>query len=366
MTSMRKRFASLLSTLALCWCQLAQGGEGVAVVVAPVQERAIQRTLALTGTVTAARAARLSTAVGGLVADIDVDAGSVVEKGEVLLQLDPELAELQARSAGAQVEQARTALADARRRLEEARSLAPQRSIAESVVRDLAAEVAIDEAALHQAMADAAYREGVLARHWLRAPFNGVVSTKLTEQGEWVNPGQAVLELVGIDELRLDFPVAEDYLADIRPDAVVNFRLSAYPGHTYQGRVDTVVPVTDPGVRTFLLRVLPQQSDQRLVPGMSVSAWLKLDTGRRGLVVPRDAILRYPDGRVVVWTIENRPEGPVVRENPVSTGVTFDALVEIRDGLAAGTRVVIAGNEALLDGQQVIIDAPHAGGAGDV
>ncbi|MCP5190600.1 MAG: hypothetical protein H6988_09445 [Pseudomonadales bacterium] len=65
---------------------------------------------------------------------------------------------MQAESAAAQVEQARNALADARRRLEEARSLAPQRSIAESVRRDLA-EVSIDEAALHCAMADAAYRE---------------------------------------------------------------------------------------------------------------------------------------------------------------------------------------------------------------
>jgi RND family efflux transporter MFP subunit len=354
-----------LAALLYC-CSLAHGSEGAAVVVASVQEQGIQRSLRLTGTVTAARAAQLSTSASGLVASIDVDAGSVVQRGEVLLELDPELAQLQAESAAAQVEQARNALADARRRLEEARSLAPQRSIAESVVRDLAAEVSIDEAALHQAMADAAYRQGVLARHQLKAPFNGVVSAKLTELGEWVTPGQPVLELVGIDEVRLDFPVSEDYLADIRPAAAVTFSLNAYPGRVYQGRVGTVVPVTDPGVRTFLLRVLPEQGDQRLIPGMSVSASLQLDTGRRGLVVPRDAILRYPDGRVVVWTVETGAEGTVVRENPVTTGVAFESLIEISAGLGAGATVVVKGNEALQDGQRVIITDSRADGAGDV
>ena len=366
MISRRISWPSLPLAALLYCCSPAHGSEGAAVVVAPVQEQAIQRSLRLTGTVTAARAAQLSTSASGLVASIDVDAGSVVKQGDILLQLDPELAQLQAESAAAQVEQARNALADARRRLEEARSLAPQRSIAESVVRDLAAEVSIDEAALHQAMADAAYRQGVLARHELKAPFNGVVSAKLTELGEWVTPGQPVLGLVGIDDVRLDFPVSEDYLADIRPEAAVSFSLNAYPGRAYRGRVGTVVPVTDPGVRTFLLRVLPEQGDQRLVPGMSVSASLQLDTGRRGLVVPRDAILRYPDGRVVVWTVETGAEGAVVRENPVTTGIAFDSLIEISAGLNAGARVVVKGNEALQDGQRVSIIDRLVDGAGDV
>lgn len=366
MISKRISWSSLPLAVLLCCGPLAHGGEGASVVVAPLQEQAIQRSLRLTGTVTAARAAQLSASVSGLVASIGVDAGSVVQQGEVLLELDPELAQLQAESAAAQVEQARNALADARRRLEEARSLAPQRSIAESVVRDLAAEVSIDEAALRQAMADSAYSEGVLARHQLKAPFDGVVSAKFTELGEWVTPGQAVLELVGVDDVRLDFPVSEDYLADIRPAAAVNFSLNAYPGQVYRGSVATVVPVTDPGVRTFLLRVVPESRDQRLVPGMSVSASLQLDTGRRGLAVPRDAILRYPDGRVVVWTVETGAEGPVVRENPVTTGIAFESLVEISEGLGAGARVVVEGNEALQDGQRVNIEASHAGGVGGV
>lgn len=337
---------------------LAQDDKATPVGTIIAQEQDIQRVLNLTGTVTATQAARLSVATSGLVTTIHVDAGSKVQAGDLLLELDPELAQLQLDSAKAQVEQADTALKDARRRLEEAQRLIPQRSIAESVVRDIEAEVASDEAALHQAQADAGYREGILLRHQLRAPFAGVVSAKLTETGEWINPGQAVFELVAVDDVRLDFSVSEDYLADIQPDAPVSISLNSNPGQSYPGRVATVVPVTDPNARTFLLRVLAKNPGQFMLPGMSVRAVMKLATGRQGLVVPRDAIIRFPDGRVVVWVIDTGADGPTAREQPVSIGLAFDSLVEIREGLDAGAVVVTRGNEALQGGQPVSLAEP--------
>ena len=352
------RRLSLLSALALLVSLTggtAAGSEGTPVTVAVVQERAIERRLQLTGTATAVRSAQLSVATSGLVAGLFVDAGSRVAAGDLLLELDPELAELQLQSAEAGMAQARTALADARRRLEEARSLAPKQSLAETLVRDLAAEVAGDEAALQQAEADAAYRRGILARHRIKAPFDGVVSAKLTELGEWVNPGEAVVELVALEGARLDFRVAEDYLGDIEPGAPLSFSLTSNPEQRYEATVSTVVPVSDPGARTFLLRALAQTTGQRIIPGMSVRATMKLPTGRRGLVVPRDAVLRSPNGRVVVWTVETGDEGPVVREKLVRTGLAFDTLIEVRDGLASGARVVVQGNNALQDGQRVLL-----------
>ncbi len=352
-----QRWLLLLLCLCVPTALLANEDKAVPVAVAVAQESDIHRVLDLTGTVTAMRSARLSVATSGLVAELKVDSGSRVQSGELLLTLDPELAQLQLDSALAEVEQAATALADARRRLAEARKLIPQRSIAESAVRDIEAEVAGDEAALHRAEAQAGYRRGILQRHQLRAPFAGVVSTKLTELGEWIDPGQAVLELVALEDVRLDFPVSEDYLADIHPDAPLTFSLSANPDQAFSGKVDTIVPITDPGARTFLLRVLAENPDQRLLPGMSVQARLHLATGRSGVVVHRDAILRFPDGRVVVWTVNDG----VASENPVSAGLSFDSLVEIRQGLPAGATVVIEGNEALQNGQRVMIRTSRTG-----
>jgi len=331
-------------------------GRGVPVVVTTVRELPIQQQLQLSGTVTAERSARLSLATSGLVVTLAVDAGDRVAAGDVLLELDAELARLQWESAEAAAEQARRALDDARRRLEEARSLAPQQSIAETVVRDLAAEVAQDEAALQAAMAQAGYQQGVLHRHQLRAPFGGVISARHTELGEWVTPGEPVLELVAIDRLRIDLQVPEDHLGSVGEGDRVQFTLGANRQQPYVGRIAAVVPVTDPTARTFLLRVVPEKTVANMRPGMSVRADLSLDTSRTGLAVPRDAILRLADGRIVVWVVAQNDGHPVAAERFVRTGLSFEGLVEVSGDLAAGDEVVVRGNESLRNGQTLSVD----------
>ncbi|MDJ0877744.1 MAG: efflux RND transporter periplasmic adaptor subunit [Halieaceae bacterium] len=354
---MNARIPLALTALALCVLALPSTAQSrVPVSATEVTRREIFQTVPMTGTVTSERSARLSAATSGLVHALNVDAGYQVARGDVLLELDPELVQLQLQSAEAQVTQARSELADARRRLAEAEELVPKASIAESTVRDREAEVALDEATLQQALAEAGLQRALLARHQVRAPFDGVVSSKLTELGEWVNPGQAVFELVAIDTIRLDFSVSEDFLPAIAPGGRVGYTLNARPGETWDGEVATVVPVTDRNARTFMLRVRPAEQRPLLLPGMSVTATLKLPTGRDGLVVPRDALLRYPDGRTVVWTVGD----DIVSEHRVQTGLQFDGMVEIRDGIDAGDRVVVEGNEALRDGQAVEVRAPVA------
>jgi RND family efflux transporter MFP subunit len=305
--------------------------------------------------VTSPRSARLSTATAGLVTVLHIDEGSQVSADDILLELDPVLAQSQWQSTQASADVARLAAADSTRRLKEARVLIPQKSIAESAVRDLEAEVAQDSADFQRAKAEASYAKGILDRHQLRAPFNGVVSAKQTELGEWVTPGQPVLTLVATQGLRMDFPVAEDYLADVTLQTPASYNLGDGARDARPGIVTTVVPVTDPGARTFLLRIEPSETDSRMIPGMSARAHLTLATGRNGLTVPRDAILNYPDGRVVVWVVQSGADGPQVSETLVTTGVVFDGNVEILEGLSAGAQVVVQGNEALQNGQRVTI-----------
>ncbi|MEH6607974.1 MAG: efflux RND transporter periplasmic adaptor subunit [Halioglobus sp.] len=350
----------LTAVVALCVIGLsmklaAQQAQGVPVVVTTVAEQVILRQLHVTGSVTSARNSRLSAATSGQVKTLFVDEGSRVVAGDILLTLDPELAELELAAATARGQQGERALADARRRLQEARELAPLRSIAESVVRDLAAEVAEDESALSQYKAEAGLRAATLARHTVKAPFGGVVAAKLTELGEWVTPGQPVLVLVSTTELRLDFPVAEDYLPKLGDDTIVSYSYGQSGGVSRPGTIATMVPVSDPGDRTFLLRVQPDAEDQNLAPGMSVRARLRIPTGERGPAVPRDALLRYPDGRSVVWVAEKLDGAFIAREALVSPGLEFNGLVAISSGIQVGDRVVVRGNEALQPNQSVLV-----------
>jgi len=117
------------------------------------------------------------------------------------------------------------------------------------------------------------------------------------------------------------------------------------------------VPIKDPGARTFLLRVVANDdalaSSLAITPGMSASASLGLATGRIGTVVPRDSILRFPDGRISAWLIDDSDGVTIVHERTVRIGLEFDGVIEVTDGLAEGDLVVTRGNESLQENQAV-------------
>ena len=337
------------------------------VAVETVTTTTIVQQVNVSGSVTSPRTAVLSTAVAGLVSGIEVDEGYRVERGDPLLTLDSELAELAYERALAEVRQGETAVADARRRLADAERVGTSRGIAQTEIESLKAEVLSDGAALEATRAAAREQEAVLARHTLTAPFAGVISMRQTELGEWVNPGDGLLELVSTENLRFDFRVAQDYFSALSPETPVEVRLDAAPDSVLAGRIAAIVPVKNPGARTFLVRVVADDPDSEstlITPGMSVRGRLEIDSGRDGVVVSRDAIIRFPDGRQTVWIVDSTGERTTVEERLVETGLEFDGVVEVRAGLVEGDVVVNRGNETLQDGQAVTIVSPVLSEAG--
>lgn len=322
--------------------------------VAESAQRPVVNVVVVSGTVTSPQSAVLSPSVGGLIERMDVDAGDRVETGSIVVALDRELGNLALERARAEQTQARSALEDSRRRLREAEEMGPEKGIAETQIKSLRAEVARDDAALQAATAAARQQEAIVRRHDVRAPFAGVVSRRLAEVGEWVSPGDGLVELVATDRLRFDFRVPQSYFTSIRETTRVDLTLDALPDNVIPGRVQAIVPVKDPGARTFLLRVVTDPgSDLPVTPGMSARAAIRIDVGRDAVVVPRDALLLYPDGRRTVWVVDSGEAETTVHEQRVETGLEFDGFVEIQSGLEVGVRVVTRGNEALRDGQTV-------------
>ncbi|MEM6513632.1 MAG: efflux RND transporter periplasmic adaptor subunit [Pseudomonadota bacterium] len=325
--------------------------------VADVETHSVREQMTVTGTVSSPRSAVLSTAVAGLVVELQVDEGARVARGDLLLRLDSEIAELELERLRATVRQRQTDLDDARRRLAEADKVGPNGGIPQTLIDSLAAEVTVADAGLAGAVAEANVQRARVERHRLIAPFDGVITQRVTEVGEWVNPGNNLLALVATTNLRFDFRVAQRFFRDITLDTPVAVRLDAIDGSRMTASIDAIVPVSDPGSRTFLVRLVANDPAKRALaaPGMSVSADFSLQTGRDGLAVSRDALIRYADGRKTVWVVDDGDGRPVVRERIVQTGIEFDGLVEITRGVIVGERVVIEGNESLSDGQAVAI-----------
>ena len=325
------------------------------VVVSTAFTDTVIKQVPLTGTVTSARVAQLSSEVSGLVRQVNVEVGDRVETGAALLELDREIEQLTLAALQASTRQASAELADAKRRYEDAGVLRKQKSISENELRLLEAEVEVDGAMLKQQQAEERRQQARVERHTLRAPFSGVISGRQAETGEWIQPGDAVLTLVAVDSLRIEFRVPQEFFNRINPQSVLSVTLDALPERVFDASIDTVVPVSDSSSRTFLVHATLNASDVKMTPGMSVHGKLGLTTGREGVVVSRDAILRYPDGRVTVWVIDPGSDPPTVTEKRVTTGIGFDGQITIRDGIEAGDVIVVQGNEALQEGQQVRI-----------
>ena len=316
----------------------------------------------VTGTITPLRQALLSAEVAGLIQAIHADIGDRVEKGDSLLSLDPELSSIRRDAALAEVARVRETVADSRRRLAELQRLVGDDHVAETEVESLGSEVRERSAELEAAQVETERLNALLRRHQVEAPFSGTVSLREVDLGEWVEPGTALFELVDTDSLRADFRVPQRYYSRIRPQTEIRVKLDN--GDAFTTRVEHKVPVSRSGSRTFLLRtILDSTKDAhgqgpQLIPGMSASAVLQLKREQQGIAVPRDAVLRYPDGRITVWAAapgSRWDKVTAVNEQPVTTGLSFNGMIEIKTGVEAGQRVIVRGNESLQAGQKVTL-----------
>jgi RND family efflux transporter MFP subunit len=349
----RRIAAAVALALLLAAPARAQDG-GALVEVAPAEARAILNIVRVSGTVVAPRTSRLSTSLGGLVEEVSVDLGARVQPGDTLVALDDALARHDLTRARAAVAEAEAELADARQRVERAERLARTNNISRSELDTRQAEARRAAASVDRLQAEAAAARERLDQHTIEAPFDGVVTERVTEPGEWVDPGETLLVVSAVDRLYVDLAVSQTVFPELRDGAPIYLSFEALPGRSVPAEIEARVPVSDPTQRTFTLRVRPDVEEAlALTPGMSAQAEIELATGARDVAVPRGAIIRYPDGRTTVWTLDDSGERLRARERQVTLGRTFSGYVQITSGLEAGQRVVTRGNETLRPGQAV-------------
>ncbi|MCA1778669.1 MAG: efflux RND transporter periplasmic adaptor subunit [Xanthomonadaceae bacterium] len=318
----------------------------------PEQAAGMQR-VELTGSFTARRAAQVSPRLSGLIAEVAVDAGDAVEAGDVLVLLDDELARLALAQAEASVEQACAARDEAARLRDEGQRLIRDRFLPETELRARESALQVAEASLRVAEAERDTVTERLERHAITAPFAGVIARRLTEAGEWVETATAVVELVAVDALWLDVQVPQRLWPRLRAGAGVTVTVDALPGQTLPARIHARVPVSDPNARTFLLRLALDSEDADITSGMSARVRLEIAVGETQLMIPRDAVIRYPDGTTTVWVVDRETSPARARQVEIVVARTEGDEAVVAAGLEAGWPVVVRGNEVLVADQPV-------------
>lgn len=332
------------------------------VTVVTAVRAALESRLELTGTVTANRRSQLSPRTDGLIASMRVDAGARVKQGDVLMELDRELGELALERIRVELERARIQLADAERRVGEVRELVRGGSFPRSEAETLETTVRLSGADARRLEVLEKEQAAVIERHRLVAPYDGVISRKLADEGEWVQTGTPVVELVELAEPRLDLQAPQEVIPRLSGEVGVKVLLDAFPGRELDGSIGVTVPVKDEVSRTFLIRLNLEDPANLAAPGMSARAVLSFRGEDEVIQVPRDAVVRFPDGSAKVWTLVEDGGSPAAKANDVKIGTALNRTVEIIEGIEEGARVVVRGNEGLRDGQAVeVLPDPETG-----
>ena len=308
------------------------------------------------GTFVAVNGTEVTTEAGGVVREIDFEAGQPVSAGAVLVRLNTanEVATLDALEASA-----RLAGVQRDRWLQLAK---------DQLVSKDEAQQRTTAAATAQAQVEA--QRALIAQKTIRAPFSGVLGIRKINLGQFVAPGDPIVSLQQLDPIYLDFNLPEQQMGKVTEGTMVRATVDAMPGKVFEGRVTAVEPQVDASTRNFKAQATLPNPGNTLRPGTFAHIGFAVGGEREVVVIPQTAVSFNPYGNAVfVITKTPRKEGEkdmmgkpqtgdklVVQQRFVKTGETRGDLIAVTDGLKPGEQVVTSGLLKLRNDAEVTIN----------
>lgn len=392
----------------------AQPPQFAPVVVSPIVQREVASGKTFVGTILPVKKAIIGTAVDGRVIELLFEEGDRVQAGQPLARLLTDTINLELKAAEAELEYREQQLAELvngtrpedieraqakmlgakarltyfrsrRKRAEklyQAGSAVSEENRDEAVSAAIAAEEDFHEAKVAHDLAVAGAREEQIAqaraqvriqhavvdkltdqikKHTIISRFDGYVTIKQTELGQWVTKGDPVVEVVALDTVAVVAYVPEVQIPHVRVGTDVRVEIPALPDRVFTGRVALIIPDADARARTFPVKVRvdnpPQDNGPLLKAGMYARVTLSTGPTQNALLVPKDALV-LGGPQPIVFVVDIQPSGGnhgKVRAVPVDLGVTSGRLIQVTGVLSKGQKVVVRGNERLRPGQGVVV-----------
>ncbi|MEM7584185.1 MAG: efflux RND transporter periplasmic adaptor subunit [Acidobacteriota bacterium] len=306
----------------------------VAVSTVQTEAREVVDTASLPAELLPRRRAVLAAEVAGAVTRIHVEKGQRAAAGKVLVEVDTR--DLEQRLAEAEaVSRHRTVL------FQRAEKLLERRSITENQYLDALTERDVADAQLATARL-------MLEKARLVAPWSGTVAARHVEVGDYLAPGQAVIELLEVRGLKARAPVASSDVPYLRLGMEAQLRLDIYPDEIFRGTVALLAPELDAAARTLDIEVELDNSDGRLRPGMVARLEIPRRTYPSAVLAPLDAIVELEDAQVVYVALDERAE-----QRPIELGPVIGENIIVLSGLEAGEDLIVAGQQLVSPGQRV-------------
>jgi len=325
-----------LALLAACGgnSKSERGGMTPTVVVQSVGIHEFSASISAVGTAYAREQAALTAPVTERIETIAYADGAYVPKGAVLVRLavseeSASMAEAQARAQAARLQLDRL-------KTLQARGFATN------------ASVEAQSASYASARAQANEMQARITDRTITAPFAGVVGLRRLSPGAVIMAGTPVATISDIGEIKLDFSIAETQLASVRQGQKIQATSAAYPNRPFTGTISMIEPTIDPATRSLSVRARLPNADGALKPGMLLNVKIITST-HSSLAVPDTAIIAERE-KEYVFTLA--ADGTAQRTQ-VQTGVRDGPMVEIRQGLSQGAKVIVEGTIKVRDGGKV-------------
>ncbi len=338
---------TLLSFAALAACSPAPVSEPSPIRAARIEQVQPAQSAAVrdfVGRVEARLTVDLAFQVGGRLADFPVSEGEQIAEGT-------RVAALEAQDFERALREARVQLQQAQQNLDRQRTLHERGIASDAALEDAQTAYDLRAVALDNARQNRQYAE-------VDAPFDGLVSRRLVDNFTTVSPGQPVVRLQDVSELRVAIQVPESVLAlvDETEPEEMTARFPFLPDQNFDLEFRELVAEPDQASQTYtVLFALPNDIPANILPGMTANVRIVTEPNalneNPGVRVPVTALAAAPDGGFQVWVF-NPAEG-LVNARRVAVGPVNGESVLVEEGLEAGEQIVTAGVTALHEGMAV-------------
>ncbi len=318
--------------------QASGGGGAIKVETAAVRTATVSDEVNAVGTLRSNESVIVRPEIAGRIAAIHFDEGEPIERGEPLVSLEESTHQAEFADAQASLNLAERTFRRLDSLFENGSVTARERDEARARLQRARAAVQLSRARLDKTDVD--------------APFSGDLGLRRVSPGDYVTPGQDMVNLEDIDPVKVDFRIPERFLSSLSVGQSIRVGVDAFPERRFDGEVYAIDPQVDPAGRSIAIRARIDNPDRVLRPGLFARVRLILDERPSAVVVPEQALVPRGQQRFVFRVVDGKAMRTEVR-----IGQRRSGQVEIVDGLAAGDTVVTAGQIKLRDGTPVTVPA---------
>ncbi len=328
---------------------VAQGFPPANVNVVKAEFRALSPVAWASGTVVSRNNSQIAAEVSGRLIDL-AELGAKVKRGDVIARIDATSLSIQERENVASVQNAESKLDFLESEVKRKTALARRNLSAKTDLDQTISDRDVAKGDLAAAKARLAQTQQNLAYTKLKAPFDGIVAQRLSNQGEYVTSGTAIIRLVEVDNLEASVFAPLTAYQFLRQADALAVESAIGKG---MAKIKTLVPVAD--TRSHLMEVRLDMSSFEWPVGLSVKAAVANGDTKKVLAVPRDALVLRREG-TSVFRINSESKAEQV---PVRVGIGAGEMIEVIGNLQPGDQIVIRGAERLMPGQSVQIKASN-------